>query len=162
MFTVLFVCTGNTCRSPMARGIFRQLLTEQGAGDIELLSAGMAAVEGLPATELATATARRWRIDISSHQSRRLDPELVARADLILAMSDEHVEAILALDPEAAERTFLLKAFPLPDRFDPLHAIADPIGKGPEEYEKSFLEIDEHLRRICSLVVERAREKNAG
>ncbi len=158
-FTILLVCTGNTCRSPMAAGILKKMLVEEGIKGVSVLSAGTAALEGMPATDLAVETSSEWGIDIASHRSRPVTDELVAKADLILTMTPEHREEVLLHDPAAASRTFLLKSFPVPVREDPSFFIRDPIGGGPEEYQRSFLEIEESLRRIFSAILQRAGKR---
>ena len=158
-FTILLVCTGNTCRSPMAAGILKKMLADEGIEGMTVLSAGTAALEGMPATDLAVQTSADWQIDISGHRSRPVTDELVEKADLILTMTPEHREEILLFDPEAAPKTVLLKNFPGPVKNDPTFSIRDPIGGGPAEYQRSFLEIEESLRRIFSGILQKAGKR---
>ena len=158
-FTILLVRTGNTCRSPMAGGILKKMLADEGIEGVTVLSAGTAALEGMPATDLAVETSADWQIDISGHRSRPVTDELVAQADLILTMTPEHREEILLHDPEAGNKTFLLKSFPGPVKSDPTFYIRDPIGGGPSEYQRSFLEIEESLRRIFSGILQKAGKR---
>ena len=158
-FTVLLVCTGNTCRSPMAAGILKKMLADEGIDGVSVLSAGTAALEGMPATDLAVETSADWQIDISGHRSQPVTDELVAQADLILTMTPEHREEVLSHDPSAASKTFLLKGFPGSGKNDPTLYVRDPIGGGPGEYQRSFLEIEESLRRIFSGILQKAGKR---
>lgn len=145
-YNVLIVCTGNTCRSPMAEGILKSMLRHRGENNITVSSAGISGLNNYPATEFAVETARHWGVDISDHRARGLDSRMIAEADLILAMAPEHVEYILRQDSGAAEKTFLIKAFPKP--YSPAQeAVDDPIGGLLEQYNNTFLELDEALRR---------------
>lgn len=158
-FTILLVCTGNTCRSPMAAGILRKMLAEVRITGVDVQSAGTAALEEMPATELAVKTASDWGVDLSGHRSRPVTEELAAGADLILTMTPEHREEILLHDPSAGEKTFLLKSFPERVKNDPAFWVRDPIGGGAAEYQRSFLEIEEALRRIFSSLLQRAGKR---
>ncbi len=158
-FTVLLVCTGNTCRSPLAAGILKKMLSEAVVSGIAVASAGTAALEGMPATELAVKTASDWGIDLSGHRSRPVTDEIVAGADLILTMTPEHREEILLHDPAASERTFLLKSYPERVKKDPAFWVRDPIGGGAAEYQRSFLDIEEALRRVFSSILQRAGKR---
>lgn len=158
-FSILLVCTGNTCRSPMAVGILKKMLAEEGVSGVAVISAGTASLEGMPATELAVKTSAEWGIDISRHRSQPVTDELVAQADLILTMTPEHREEILLHDPSAASKTFLLKSFPEPVKTEPFYTVRDPIGGGPSDYQRSFFEIEESLRRIFSAILQRAGKR---
>src|ERR1041384_3746763 len=130
MKTVLFVCTGNVCRSPMAEGIFRQAV--QGRG-YRVMSAGLGAVEGQPPSAYAVQAVRELGIDISSQRSRMLTPEMVQQADYIFGMTHSHVDTVTLLYPQAAEKTFLLREFDETlDTFE--KDISDPIGGSYEIY----------------------------
>ncbi|MGH8004527.1 MAG: hypothetical protein ACRECJ_07375, partial [Limisphaerales bacterium] len=126
---------------------------------VQVISAGTAALEGMPATDLAVETSSDWGIDISGHRSQPVTDELVEKADLILTMTPEHREEVLLYDPEAGSKTFLLKSFPGPAKNDPTFSIRDPIGGGPGEYQRSFLEIEESLRRIFSGILQKAGKR---
>ena len=115
MKTVLFVCTGNVCRSPMAEGIFRRAV--EGRGDFRVLSAGLGAVDGHPPSPYAVQAVKELGIDISNQRSRMLSPELVAQADFIFGMTHNHIDTVMLLYPQAAEKTFLLREFD--DTLDP-------------------------------------------
>src|SRR5947209_15332682 len=109
MKTILFVCTGNVCRSPMAEGILRLAL--QGRGDYRVESAGLGAMEGQPPSPYAVQAVRELGIDISKQRSRMLTSELVRQADFIFGMTHSHIDTVTMLYPQAAEKNFLLREF---------------------------------------------------
>lgn len=125
--TLLFVCSGNTCRSPMAAAIAKALLAQRlGMREddlekrgFEIVSAGVGAMPGLPASEHAVTVAREFGGDLSHHRSQPLSESLLRRADLILTMTANHAALVQALDPLAKDKTLTLS---------PEGDIVDPIG----------------------------------
>jgi glycine hydroxymethyltransferase len=127
---ILFVCTGNVCRSPMAEGLFRHLVANR--PDIRVRSAGVSAFPGQPPSPHAVEVLSDLRIDISKLRSLPLSEDLVREASCIIAMTRSHMESIHYLFPEAAEKTFLLREF---EDYAPSLDVSDPIGMGREAYE---------------------------
>jgi len=110
MAGILIVCTGNVCRSPIAEGLLRAELKDRlGAGAPSVTSAGTAGWEGSAAMPESVAAAAEVGVDISDHSARRLLPEHIRAADLVIAMSHEHRRAVIQAIPEAEGRTFTLK-----------------------------------------------------
>ena len=107
--SVLFVCTGNICRSPIAEGLFRRLIGNR--KDIEVLSAGVHAVRGQPPSLYAVQVCAEEGVDISDLRSQPLTSVLVDRATHIFAMTGAHLETIQTLFPQGAEKSFLLREF---------------------------------------------------
>ncbi|MCA9173670.1 MAG: threonylcarbamoyl-AMP synthase [Planctomycetales bacterium] len=144
-FMVVLVCTGNTCRSPMAAGLMREQLaqrltcqpSELEQRGVMVMSAGIAAMNGARASIEAVTTMSKLNIDISDHESQPLTERVVRFADLILTMTRGHRDAICAQWPEAAERVHLL----CHDGRD----VSDPIG-GPESvYQQCATQIEAQL-----------------
>jgi protein-tyrosine-phosphatase len=157
-YVILFVCTGNTCRSPMAEGIAVKIAAERNIHNLEIRSAGIGTIDGQPATDYAVEVSSHWDINIGNHRSTVLTKQIVHDADLIIAMSHEHVDRIVALDKQARGKTYLLKGFP--NDYNPGQArVDDPIGCGLEQYNQTFLELDEALRKIFPIIIERAKAK---
>ncbi len=156
-FKILFICTGNTCRSPMAEGALRALLEGRNIDTIEVMSAGTAVAPGSPATMYAAEAVKTWNADISRHKARPLSPELIEEADLILVMTPNHYHAVMTMVPEADEKTFLLKKYP--DAGEEGEGVADPIGGSLDQYNQTFLEIGEELGRILPDLIASASEK---
>jgi glycine hydroxymethyltransferase len=145
MKTVLFICTGNVCRSPMAEGIFRHAV--QGRGDFRVLSAGLGAVDGHAPSPYAVQAVRELGIDISSQRSRMLTPELVAQADFIFGMTHNHIDTVMLLYPIAAEKTFLLREFD--DTLDFFEKdISDPIGGSYDIYLECRDQIEQGIASL--------------
>jgi RpiB/LacA/LacB family sugar-phosphate isomerase len=143
MKTILFVCTGNICRSPMAEGLFRHLTARMG-GKYRALSAGVAAADGMSPSTHAVQALRELGIDITRQRSQALTPQLIREADLIFGMTHGHAHAVTMMFPEAAEKTFVLREFDdtLED-FD--KDIADPIGGSYQVYLRCRDEIEQGI-----------------
>ena len=158
-FTILLVCTGNTCRSPLAVGILKKFLEEKGIDNIEVESAGIAAYAGSPASLFAVDTARNFGINISQHSARQLTREMAQDSDLILVMAPEHLDYISKTDPDLMEKSFLLKAFPGQPQGRDNYTVKDPLGGDQQAYLSCFFELDENLRRILPSLVSLAEKK---
>ena len=125
MKTILFLCTGNVCRSPMAEGLFRHAV--KGRGEFRIVSAGIGAIDGDLPTHHSVQAMREIGIDISGQRSHALTSELIRSADLILGMTHSHTDTVALLYPKAAEKTFLLREFD--ETLEPYEKdISDPIG----------------------------------
>lgn len=147
-FRLLFVCTGNTCRSPMAAVIARREVVELALPGVEVRSAGVAASEGDRASGGAVRAAARNGLDLSQHQATQLTPELAEWADLILVMSPAHLLRVVELG--SGETAVLITSFAEGREEDSGGSVPDPIG-GPDEH---YLETFEFLERLIARAFE--------
>jgi len=148
--TVLFVCTGNSCRSVMAKALLEKKLKEKNRNDVEVLSAGIMMLGGLSATEETKEVLRNEGIDVSGHRSQRITRDIIKKSDIILIMDKLHEARVLEIVPEVRNRLFLLKEFARisGNNLD----IVDPIGKPLEFYEKTFDIIKEAVARASNII----------
>jgi protein-tyrosine-phosphatase len=148
-FRILLVCSGNTCRSPMAEVLLRRALEARGWSPVDVRSAGVSAHPGAQATDAAVRTAERHGLDLTRHRSTPLDPPLIAWADLILTMTSAHLAAVTWAG--GGDRSALITAFAAGEGGDPKKVaagVADPFGGDAEEYEATFRELEELMEGV--------------
>lgn len=148
--TVLLVCYGNICRSPMAEGFLNRMLDENDKTDeVKVISAGLHAFGGSPTGE-AIEVMRAKGINISGYRSKQLTKELIEEADLILTMKKEYKDQIISRHPEFKHKVFTLKEFA--GETEDLD-IADPYGEGMKAYETCAEEIKQILTNAFEKIV---------
>ncbi|MBQ4160600.1 MAG: low molecular weight protein arginine phosphatase [Clostridia bacterium] len=145
---ILFVCTGNTCRSPMAEGLLKALIQED--DNILVLSGAISTAEGMPASENAIAVMEELDIDLREHISRNIDADVLNEADLVLTMTEGHREAILHYFGD----DFEFKTQPLLDFVGIGGDVSDPYGGSIETYRRCRDQLKEAVKLLYKKVTE--------
>ncbi|QQY79189.1 protein-tyrosine phosphatase [Keratinibaculum paraultunense] len=140
---ILFVCTGNTCRSPMAQGLLDDMAKKKGL-NLEVKSAGIFTLDGQRASEEAVEVLKEEGIDISNHKANIIYEDLVEDADLILTMTKSHKETLLSKYDFLKGKVFTLKEYAYGIEED----VLDPFGKSVDVYRKTKEDIKKALEEI--------------
>ncbi len=156
MKRVLFVCTGNVCRSPMAEGLLRHMMRDR--GPVEVASAGLGAMHGQTPSSHAVEVLRREGVDISRQRSQPVSAELIRRSDLIFAMTRDHRDMLLLLYPEAAAKIHLLRQKEAATGGRP--DVTDPIGGSITTYETCKNDIKAALAGVVTMLTGKSPSMN--
>jgi protein-tyrosine-phosphatase len=142
---ILFVCSANACRSPMAEGFAKKLLGDNGVSGVKVDSAGLDAFEGMPPTKETIEVMKARGVDITSHRSRRFSSNL-GKNDMVLTMTKSQKERVLAEHPTLAGRVFMLDEYARNTPED----IPDPF-KGQVSYEEAADHIESSVKLVLGL-----------
>lgn len=141
MHTVLFICTANVCRSPLAAALLRERV-KSSAQDWRIESAGTWALEGYPVVSKVEQVLNEKGITVAPHRSRKVTAELLQEFQLILTMEEGHKEALRFEFPEAADRIYMLS-----EMIDQRFSVPDPMGKPYREYQITAQELERMLEQ---------------
>jgi len=146
---ILFVCTGNTCRSPMAVALLREMAPDL---NLEIRSAGTAAAAGMPASSTAIEAMREVDIDLTGHRSATLDGYMLEEADLVFCMAERHRRHIVDWFKSLENRVYLVREFD-PERTDADYPnVPDPIGLDIDAYRRALTMIERSLHEVIKIL----------
>lgn len=145
VFNILFVCSGNSCRSPMGESILKGLLKKKGLKNINVKSCGTLGISGLPPAENTVISAGELGYDIKKHRSQPLTGDIVRDSDLILCMENYHKKAVLDISPQSKDKVFLLT-----DYVGSKGEVDDPIGRDIGTYRKLAKKLERYAKIIVS------------
>jgi protein-tyrosine-phosphatase len=151
MKKILFVCTGNSCRSPMAAAITAARMTEALRKEISVSSAGTGAYPGMGAAPNAIAVLKEIGIDLNGHRTKLLTKKMVDEADLVVAMTESHKEEILRLAPDSHGKVIVLGEL---DSTRESPDIFDPMGGGEDVYRRTRDEMDRLVHRLIDYLID--------
>ena len=152
---ILFVCTGNICRSPIAEFLLRKELSKLHISDIKIQSAGLLELGSRPADSEMISISKEHDVNLASHRSRQITLQMISNADLVFVMETGHQNALVNLKPEDKGKIFLLSIF------DYIHNginINDPLGTTPQKYKYCFTRIYASIRKLSQLLNEIPRQ----
>lgn len=145
MKKILFVCTGNTCRSSMAEALLKHYAKEHPELKLQVNSAGTSAFGNQPASSNAILAVRELGVDLSAHRSKAVTAELMNEADLVLAMTNSHKQQLLRFMPQAAGKVFTLAEYTTEDKNK---NISDPFGGNLDIYMECRDELSIYIRKL--------------
>ena len=149
---ILFVCTGNTCRSSMAEALLKYMLEKNHIENVEVFSAGTGVFYTSGASEYAVEVMKEKGIDLSFHRSKQVTDDMLLEADLILTMTESHKKTLLRINPGVADKVFTLKEFAYgPYEVDDTD-ISDPFGLSKNYYEQCGDEIVQALQMVIEKI----------
>ena len=157
MLKILIVCTANICRSPTGEVILKNLVTQDDLDElIHISSAGILGIDGEPASDFAITVAQENGLNLESHRSQGISPDMIKESDIILCMTLDHSEKLKYLYPDQGDKIFPLKEYLIKE--DLLsYSIEDPIGLSIDFYRKVFVDIKIEIERIYPFIKKMAQ-----
>jgi protein-tyrosine phosphatase len=147
-YTILFVCSGNSCRTPIAEGLLKTKLPDALKDQVKVISAGTLGLPGNPATYYAIQAAGELGANIAEHRSQGISEQLMREADIVFCMARGHKDILASQFSQFSENVFLLRAFDRQPSEQFYLDVEDPIGRDLPEYRACAQLINSELERI--------------